>query len=159
MSALGKQSTLEALWAESQDIWHSPTSASRTTLDVPEGPVWPQMHHMYYVTRHHRPCACVSLIKCFQTERRWNRSRDALCSFGICSRDTRSHDCVWTAQEDRTFPDTACRAFLQERVCKICSRAEREYFKYFTRYPGSLVKQKKILLKRKTEKSVWTCCS
>lgn len=69
MSALGKQSTLEALWAESQDIWHSPTSASQTTLDVPERPVWPRLHYMYNVRRQRHPCACVSLIKCFQTER------------------------------------------------------------------------------------------
>lgn len=56
MSALGKQSTLEALWAESQDIWHSPTSASKTTLDVPELPVWPRLHRMHDAARHRHPC-------------------------------------------------------------------------------------------------------
>lgn len=70
MSALGKQSTLEALWAESQDIWHSPTSAIQTTLDVLQWTVWPRLHHLHDVTRHRHGILVdvFLLVNFFQTE-------------------------------------------------------------------------------------------
>lgn len=89
MSALGKQSTLEALWAESQDIWHSPTSAIQTTLDALQWTVWLPRHCMYDVTRHRHPCECVLLVKCFQTEL-WARFA-LFCTFVSYSRDTSNY--------------------------------------------------------------------
>lgn len=80
-------------------------------------------------------------------------------SFVSCSPDTRNHCHDWLNCLNYTIETKPCltrlaEKFFQERVCKICSRAECEYFKYFTRSPGSLLKQKKKKLHRQKIKKV-----